>query len=192
MIKINDRVRITKKDSPIFGKEFIVKHINEDKNTADLMDYMAQEITYSLQDIEPVQDPMVPIQSVAVSQSDAEVLFEYDGTLVDEMGKPNSIIVNRLLALSAHYRVGILSYRANDPSDPSLAKFITNYLSNSVNPIEATASISPRTKIIFSSRVVRVTKDGTDFCPMCLVSNDYTTYEANILNCMLSNIGRPQ
>ena len=195
-MKIRDRVKIIKKDSPIFGKEFIIKGINEEKQTVDLIDDLAQEITYRIKDVTPLNENVNEDTTVFVkntsSPSKSEILFDFDGTLVDEYGKPNTIVVSRFRNLAKQYSVGILSSRVNDPTDLSIKNFITANLSEFQENIEITSSIGSNTKLIFSSRVVRVTKDGTDFCPMCLVANDYTTYEANILECMFNNIGGPQ
>lgn len=192
-MKVNDRVKVVKKNSPLFGKEFIVKKVNEGKQTVDLIDHMAQEITYPIKDVQPLNEAnsVISVSTSTSSVISAEVLFEFDGTLVDQNGVPNSIIINKFKNLSSHYKVGIFSYRANDKTDDTIPKFISANLGD-LPAIEVSSSIGKDTKLLFSSRVVRVAKDGTDFCPMCLVSNDYTTYEANILECMFNNIGGPQ
>ena len=194
MFKIKDRVKIINEDSPIFGREFIVKKVNEQKLTLDLEDNQGNEITlpFSYLDKISLETPKGSTISVKLDSSDPEILFELDGTLIDSNSNPNMNVIKKLKEYSVSHSVGILSYRISNPNDDFISSFIDNYLPDLKERIFLRSYIGPSVRLIFSSRVVRVTEDGSDFCPMCLISNKVTSYSANIAESMIRNTGELQ
>lgn len=194
MISIRKRVRICNEDSPIFGREFIVKKVNEERLTVDLEDKEGNEITLPSSYVEEIDinTPKGSQISIINNTRDPELLFELKGALLDSNSNPNIIVINKLKELSNSYSVGIFNYDLTDPGNRAVEVFIDNYIPELRGKILVRNTIGENVKLIFSPRVIRVSENGTDFCPMCLISNGITSYSANIIDSMIRNTGDVQ
>lgn len=173
------KVKIIKEDSPLLGMEFTVRSVDLEEQSARLENQRGEEIT-------------LPFNYMKGDTSySPEVLFEFDDCLVDGNLNPNKNIIGLFNLCRRSFTTGILSYRVFEDNDTAISTFIENNIHDNASGYIPVVGVAGKgTRLIVSNRVARVSDDGIDICPMCIVNKDkYFTYTADINQTMFDNVG---